>query len=418
MKPLFFIIGLLAMVLLIPAAVSATGNITVSSTPDGASIYLDGAYQGLTTKTIEAVTSGDHTIVLTRSGYVNYTFSSFPVSDDQTTPLTAVLTAVPPAPTISSLSPNNGYNSSSVTATISGTGFSTSLTTSSIVLMKSGQINITAASFTALSTTSITCSFPITGKPAGVWTVVVTNPDGQYDDYPFTINDAGSTITLTSITPNNGLVNTTISVTSLVGTNFMSTSSMKLSRSGYNDIPGTVSSYSSTQLAGTFDLSGRAPGTYQVCVANDAATYVCGLSFAVTSPDTVNGTFSITSSPSNSNVYIDSVLRGLTPLILYNITPDTYIVSIRKNGYISYSHQFAVTAGNTTYVGATLSADVTDTPTYSYPTATRTTTPLKPSTLKTYTPWPTATPTPQSPVPIELCCAAIALGLIAVQKKN
>lgn len=150
---------------------------------------------------------------------------------------------------------------------------------------------------------------------------------------------------------------------------------------------------------------------------------------ATTSPTTtattaipiVNGTFSLTSSPSNANVYIDSALRGLTPLTLYNVTPDTYIVSIRKTGYVSYTKQFNVTAGNTTYVSASLTADATDSPTLASLTAAiaaTTSTPTKKSTAKTYTPYPTATPTQKSPVPFELCGVAIALGLVLIRKKD
>lgn len=420
MKPQFFILCLLAMVLLVPSVVATVGNISVSSTPSGASIYLDNSDSGMTTTaTIESVPSGIHTIILTRSGYGNYTFGSVNVSEGQTTTLTAVLTAATLAPTISGISPSSGYNSSIVTVTITGTGFSTPL--SSIVLTQSGQTNIAATSISA-SATSISCQFPITGKPAGLWDVVVTNSDGQSDTFSgFTINNAGSTITLSSITPDSGLVNTTISITNLAGTNFLSTATIKLSRTGYNDIPGTATYSSSTKLTGTIDLDDRIPGTYQVCVANDATNYLCGLSFTVNSPNTINGTFSITSSPSNANVYLDSVLKGITPLKLTGITPDTYIVSIRKTGYVSYTKQFNVTAGNTTYVSASLTADATDSPTLASltaATAATTATPTKKSTAKTYTPYPTATPTQKSPVPFELCGVAIALGLVLIRKKD
>ena len=77
-----------------------------------------------------------------------------------------------------------------------------------------------------------------------------------------------------------------------------------------------------------------------------------------------------------------------------------------------------MTAGNTTYVSASLSAQVTESPTLVYQTAATTAIPTKKYTATTYTPYPTATPTQQSPVPFELCCVAIALGLVMIQKKK
>jgi len=45
------------------------GLVSVSSTPSGASIYLDGTYKGTTPETIFDVPVGSHSILLTKSGY-------------------------------------------------------------------------------------------------------------------------------------------------------------------------------------------------------------------------------------------------------------------------------------------------------------------------------------------------------------
>jgi len=49
------------------------GSVSVSSTPSGASIYLDGTYKGTTPETIFDVPVGNHSILLTKSGYYDKT---------------------------------------------------------------------------------------------------------------------------------------------------------------------------------------------------------------------------------------------------------------------------------------------------------------------------------------------------------
>jgi hypothetical protein len=337
-------------------------------------------------------------------------------AEDNTTATTTTTTLVAAAPTISGISPTSGYNSSIATVTITGTGF---LTTPSVVLTQSGQTNISATSVSVTGTTSITCQFPITGKPAGFWTVIVTNPDGQSAISVFTIYNAGSTITLSSVTPNNGLVNNTITITSLTGTNFLSTAVMKLSRTGYNDIPGTVTSYSATQLTGTVNLNSQTPGTYQVCVANDATNYVCGLSFVINTAGTVNGTLYVQSSPSGASIYVDSTYMGTTTTTLYNITPGSHTIHLLKSGYNDWSDTITVASGNTTNEYATLTATATDVTTAAttVPTTIRTTAvTTKKSTYKPITSWPTNTPTKASSAEPLVIIGAIGIGIIVLRK--
>jgi hypothetical protein len=395
--------------------VSADGNISVSSTPTGATIYLDGVSTGLTTNAVIGAASGSRTILLRLTGYQDYS-QTVTVTDDQTSYVSPSLVATVSAPIISGISPTSGYNSSIATVTITGTGF---LTTPSVVLTQSGQTNISATSVSVTGTTSITCQFPITGKPAGSWTVIVTNPDGQSATSVFTIYNAGSTITLSSVTPNNGLVNNTITITSLTGTNFLSTAVMKLSRTGYNDIPGTVTSYSATQLTGTVNLNSQTPGTYQVCVANDATNYVCGLSFVINTAGTVNGTLYVQSSPSGASIYVDSTYRGTTTATLYNITPGSHTIHLLKSGYNDWSDTITVASGNTTNEYATLTATATDVTTAvtTVPTTIRTTAvTTKKSTYKPITSWPTNTPTKASSAEPLVIIGAIGIGIIVLRK--
>jgi hypothetical protein len=94
MKKIFFLVYLLSVVLIYPAAVSAAGNISVSSTPSGALVLLDGTGTGTTTPIIiESVTGGSHVISLRLTGYQDYS-KSVTVFDNTTSTASAVLTAL------------------------------------------------------------------------------------------------------------------------------------------------------------------------------------------------------------------------------------------------------------------------------------------------------------------------------------
>jgi hypothetical protein len=192
---------------------------------------------------------------------------------------------------------------------------------------------------------------------------------------------------------------------------------MKLSRTGYNDIPGTVTSYSATRLTGTFNLNSQTPGTYQVCVSNDATTYVCGLPFVITTPGASNGTLYVQSSPSGAAIYVDSMYLGKTTATFYNITPGSHNVHLIEPGYSTWSDTVTITSGNTTYEYATLTATaVAVTPATTMPTTTRTTVgTTSKSTYKTITPWPTKTPTKAPDEPLVII-GAVGVGIIILRK--
>lgn len=418
MKKISLVIGALFLLLLLPCAVSAFGNISVSSDPIGATILLNGSSTGATTNTIlENIPAGSHTILLQKSGYSDYS-QAVTVTNNATSTVSVTLTADIAAPTISSISPINWYNNSAVTITLAGTGFVSGAT---VNLTKSGQANITATSVSFSSATQIAPIFPITGKPAGLWNIVVTNPDGQSATYSngFEIKNPGTVVTLSSITPSSAVTNTTASITGLAGTNFQTSATMRLRLSGYNDIYGTITNLSSTAITGTFDLTNQVPGTYQVCVINPSTDAVCGLTFTINAiSSTANGSINVISSPSISKIFLNNVFQDYTPMTLYNITPGTYTVMIRSAGYNDYSESVSVSAGNTSYVTASLvlAPEETTTTTTVPPTTVTTVKTTVKSTLKVPTPWPSATATPASPVSIIAILGAVGVGLIVLRK--
>lgn len=87
---------------LIPVLQPSTGDILVSSVPDGASIFLDGNYRGITLKgndfDIPGVAPGIHTVALQKDGYQDYS-TTVGVSAGGTSTVSAILNqgARPPA---------------------------------------------------------------------------------------------------------------------------------------------------------------------------------------------------------------------------------------------------------------------------------------------------------------------------------
>jgi hypothetical protein len=362
------------------------------------------------TATTPAGTAGARDVVITNT------------SDGWTTTGTGAFTYVAPL-TISSITPSNGYNTSPVSITsLAGTGFSTT-TVPVVVLRKSGSSNITATGVSATAT-SIAGTFEVTGIPAGTWDVIVTNPDGQSATLAngFEIKSTTAAVTISGITPANGVTNNTISITELAGTGFTGTPQVYLKRSNYNNIYGTFSTTSSTKLTGSFNINNRAPGSYEVCVINNAMDPVCGLSFTIlATASAANGTIYFSSTPSGAVVYVDSVQKGNTPFTLYNVTPGSYAVKMQRASYLDWADRVTVTAGNQTTVTAQMTPVDTSTtvPTTAPVTITTATLPTKTvkSTVKAPTPWPSATPAQGSPVDIAVIVGAVAVGCIVLTRK-
>jgi alkaline phosphatase len=98
-----------------------------------------------------------------------------------------------PPPTVASIAPSSGPDTAVTSITnLAGTGFQTG---ASVKLSRSGCPDIVAAGVTVVSPTQITCAFNLSGKPTGMWDVLVSNPDGQSSSLPagFGVALAGST---------------------------------------------------------------------------------------------------------------------------------------------------------------------------------------------------------------------------------
>jgi len=262
---------------------------------------------------------------------------------------------------------------------------------------------------------------------AGGWTLgstagtnVLTATSGSLTPVTFLATGTTATAapTISSITPAYGYNTSSVSITSLAGTGFVSGATIVLAKSGQTNISTSSSSFSSsTLMTCAFDITSKTAGTWNVILTNpdgQSATLTNG--FEIRNP--TNGTISFRSSPSGASVYINATKKGTTPFTLYDLTPGSYFIRMQKTDYLDYTSQIIVTSGNTTDAYASLTqADTytttaTPTPYTTIPTVVKTT---KKSTTKVPTPWPSAT-TQASPVGPLVILGALGLCFVILRK--
>ncbi len=172
---------------------------------------------------------------------------------------------------------------------------------------------------------------------------------------------------------------------------------VKLTKSGYNDILKTVTiisgqtiSFSESLIAQTGSISvssnpsganvyldGTSKGTTPITLHNvpigshtvkltksgytdisKSVTVSSGKTASVSTTLTAQtGSISISSNPSGTNVYLDGTSKGITPITLKNIPVGSYTIKLTKSGYTDLSKTVTVSSGMTASVSANLSPD-------------------------------------------------------------
>ncbi len=126
-------------------------------------------------------------------------------------------------------------------------------------------------------------------------TLTVTDNFGATGTKTQTLDLLGTRPFIRSITPKNGVVGTTVSITDLDGGNFVSGAAVRLTRSGQTDIQATsVNVVDSGQISCSFNLAGAQLGDWNVIVRNpdlNEATLTAG--FRVVTADRVRLTTSM-----------------------------------------------------------------------------------------------------------------------------
>lgn len=312
--------GIYSVSLTLTSIAPSYGTLSVTSSPTGASVYVDNIYRGLTPQQI-SLTNNEYTVRLEHSGYNSYSQNVW-VYGGQTTRVSASLVPSTSYGTLSiSSSPSkanvylNGNFRGTTTQTISG------LTAGSyfVEITKpgyedwTGSVRVYAGQVTSVSPTLAPVQSPTTGALS-----VTSNPsyaavylDGTYQGQ----TAPGTPLIVSAVTAGSHTVMVRLS--------------------GYDDSVSTVTVNSGQTTAVSAELTRSGTGY---------------------------GTLSVTSSPTGAEVYVNNVKTGITPLTSDTMTPGSYTVTLRLSGYTEWSSVSEVTAGSTTYVSASLSPTPTQSP--------------------------------------------------------
>ncbi len=186
--------------------------------------------------------------------------------DDQSATLPDAFTVKYPPPSVSAISPSSGISGEIFSANVTGGNF---LPGCHVNLTHSGKANITGM-VTVVTPTKITCGVDLTGAITGLWSLTVTNPDGQGDTLAGAFIIYNPAPTVASITPNTGKNDGMTDVLTIRGTGFLNGTAVKLIKSGQPDIiaKGTPVVENETTITCYFDLSSAAVGSWDVMVTN------------------------------------------------------------------------------------------------------------------------------------------------------
>ena len=217
----------------------------------------------------------------------------------------------PNAPTLASVSPDDGLPDETVAVTLTGTNFVVGGTK---VIVGGGGVTVT--NVVVSSTTSLTANFELdSAAPTGPHTVTVETKGGTSNGRPFTVNATPppepEAPTLTDVSPDEGLPAETVAVT-LTGTNFI-VGGTKVIVAGGGVTVNNVDVDSSTSLTADFVLSSNGaatPGDRSVTVTTADGTSGA-VTFTINAPESGSQTFGFTNGPVDFEVP-----AGVTTLIV------------------------------------------------------------------------------------------------------
>ncbi|MCU0630630.1 MAG: PEGA domain-containing protein [Methanoregulaceae archaeon] len=360
-----------------------TGSISVSSSPNGARIYLDGADTGyITPRTIGGVTAGAHTVRCSLTGYTNQS-QSVTVSGGRTSAVKMYL--VRQAPATGTLSVSSSPSGARIYLDGTDTGYTTPKTLSSISAgthtvrcSKSGytdqsqSVTVTAGQTTSVTLTlqgqaPVTGSISVSSSPSGA-RIYLDGTDTGYTT-PRTIGG----ITAGAHTVRCSLTGYTDQSKSVI-VNGGRTSAVKMYLVRQAPVTGSISVSSSPSGARIYldgtdtgcttpkTLNSISAGTHTVRCSltgytdqSQSVTVTAGhtseIVMELSSPATATGSIYITSQPSKALLYLDGKYLGVyTPTTLNRISAGTHSLRLTKYGYKSVSQSVTVTAGMTTPV--------------------------------------------------------------------
>jgi tetratricopeptide (TPR) repeat protein len=370
------------------------GIIKLTSTPSGASVFLDGTFKGVCPITLNNVTTGKHLIKITKTGYQDYQ-KEITISSDKTTyinadlsPLTTTkaidkpgkifLSSTPSGAkiylnnlfkgvtpqTLSVLNPGtyqlrltkSGYKDYQKKITVSSDKTTEVLVELIILPPSSGKIKVT-------STPSSAKVFLDAGQYVGKTPVTIDNISPgkhkvtlvlvDYEKYAEEVNViAGKVIdistALISIKPKPP------SIGKLVLNSTPSSAKVYLNNTYKGITPLTIDQLTPGDYQLKLSKEGYQYWSKQVTIAASQTNKLSVSLIAKPKPALVYGQLSIDSTPSNAKIFLNDKPKGTTPLTLDELSPGTYQLKLTKEGYQDWQQEITIIANQVTRVSTNL----------------------------------------------------------------
>lgn len=399
------VLAILILFVCLPPAAALGGEqgwINVVCNVDGASVYFDGEYKGVTSGgslTVPVYTTGApyKTASVERSGYTTYTSAITMPGNGETTTIYATLNPIPtPTPEV--------YGSISVSSQPSGASIyfnGNYRGTSPLVISdvwpgsytiraeRSGYADYTATAQVS-SGTRISVYCPLSPIATTGALYIISTPstanvylDGAYKGTtPITLNSVAATTHILEL-DHSGCYDWKSSVDVPAGgtkTIDATLNPMSPSATGWLYItssPGGAAvtldgnSMGQTPASGALKLNNIAAGTHTVVLTRPGyQQYSTGVTITqntvtevnaiLTSSGTPAGTggLSVSSTPTGANVFLDNVFIGISPLTLPAVAAGSHEVSLKLEGYQPYSVTTPVNAGAVSTISAALVPDI------------------------------------------------------------
>jgi hypothetical protein len=313
------------------------GWVSISSTPSGASVEIDGVSTGTTPIVGRELAAGkSHTVRISIAGYEPYS-SAITVGSGEQSALDATLNPVPtPVPTteptvVPTRQPiGGGKGWIQVTANVDGATVS---------------FNDNSPGCT-ITTRSCDTEVAVTGTPYSTFTVRKSGYEpytGQVTGWP----TDGGTIRLYAT------LNPVPSTGSIVVTSNPSGAVAYLDGRSWQYTTATFTSVS----VGAGHIVQVSMAGYQTYTAS--VNVVPGMSVQVSAGlvpvPPQSGSLSVTSEPNGADIYVDGQYRGPTPSIVPGLAPGSHTVRVHKAGYDEFISTVTVYAGQITRVPVTFS---------------------------------------------------------------
>jgi hypothetical protein len=399
-----------------PTPYIPTGSFQISSNPSGASVWVDGAFAGMTPITVTGLTQGNHLVEVEKTGYMHWETQAYaqvgaitnifaglvagtsptktPTTTVTTTPTVTGPTTVPtPAygylyvqsdPTEAKVYVDGTYRGiTPMVISEATTGYHLVMVNKTGYQIWQEQVYVWGDKTSNVVANLVLVTSPTT-VPTGT-TTATTIPTTSPTTNPTPVNNYASSATFGIYSNPTGasiyIDSVYQGVTPLVVTGLtQGTHTVKLQKTGYKTWQTTA--YGQVGAITTL-FAALEPGVDPTVTGTATVT----TTIPTPSAPPLYGTLAVVSFPANASIWIDGVNKGTTPKVFSDTPVGNHTVKLEKTGYKTWQSVATVTQGNTTRIVAALVATVAP---GTSPTTTKTPFPTVPTPTKT----PTATPTP------------------------